>query len=166
LDYFELAFIIIPLLAPVAQALGIDLIWFGVMLAINMQTSFMHPPFGFSLYFLRSVAPTRAYKDRVTGQTIQPITSGQIYMGAIPFLVIQLAMVVAVICFPQMVMHYKSGVTAMDPSEVRLNVPMPGAEGSGGAVPSFGAPVTAPSFGSAPVAAPSFGAGDGAAPQP
>ena len=57
LDFFELAFIIIPLLGPVAEKLGIDLIWFGVILGVNMQTSFMHPPFGFALFYLRSVAP-------------------------------------------------------------------------------------------------------------
>ncbi|MDB6453722.1 TRAP transporter large permease [Falsirhodobacter sp. 20TX0035] len=159
LDYFELAFIIIPLLAPVAEAMGIDLIWFGVMLAINMQTSFMHPPFGFSLYFLRSVAPTRAYRDKVTGVTIQPVTSGQIYMGAIPFLVIQLAMVVLVLAFPQLVTHYKSGAAAVDPATIQLNVPMPGAVNPYGAAPapSFGAPAgPAPTF--APPAPPSFGA--------
>jgi tripartite ATP-independent transporter DctM subunit len=171
LDYFELAFIIIPLLAPVAEALGIDLIWFGVMLAINMQTSFMHPPFGFSLFYLRSVAPSRAYKDRVTGATIQPVTSGQIYMGALPFLGIQLVMVLLVMFFPQLVTHYKSSAAAVDPASIRLNVPMPGAGGEnpfgtpaapfgGPAAPSFGAP--APSFGApaapAAPAAPSFGA--------
>ncbi len=175
LDYFELAFIIIPLLAPVADALGIDLIWFGVMLAVNMQTSFMHPPFGFSLFFLRSVAPSRAYKDRVTGQTIQPVTSGQIYMGAIPYLVIQLIMVAIIITFPGTVMHYKSGHKQADPNNVHINVPMPGAGGGadpfanpfaqpGGGAPSFGAPAApgaapetppAPGFGGP---APSFGA--------
>ncbi|MBB3312489.1 tripartite ATP-independent transporter DctM subunit [Rhizobium sp. BK196] len=144
LDYFELAFIIIPLLAPVADSLGIDLIWFGVMLAINMQTSFMHPPFGFSLFYLRSVAPTRAYKDRITGTTIQPVTSGQIYMGALPYLGIQLAMVIVVIAFPQLVTHYKSGRVVVDPSTIELNVPMPG---EGGANP-FGAP--AAPFGAEP----------------
>ncbi|MBB3594072.1 tripartite ATP-independent transporter DctM subunit [Rhizobium sp. BK529] len=170
LDYFELAFIIIPLLAPVADSLGIDLIWFGVMLAINMQTSFMHPPFGFSLFYLRSVAPTRAYKDRVTGTTIQPVTSGQIYMGALPYLGIQLATVIVVIAFPQLVTHYKSGRVAVDPSTIELNVPMPGEDGAnpfgtpaapfgaeptGGetAPPAFDAP--APDFGSP---TPSFGA--------
>src|SRR5207248_4210892 len=56
LDFFELAFIVIPLLGPAADKLGIDLIWFGVMLGVNMQTSFMHPPFGFALFYLRSVA--------------------------------------------------------------------------------------------------------------
>lgn len=130
LDYFELAFIIIPLLAPVADSLGIDLIWFGVMLAINMQTSFMHPPFGFSLFYLRSVAPARAYRDRVTGETIQPITSGQIYMGALPYLAIQLAMVAIVIMFPGLVTHYKSDAIAVDPSTIELEVPMPGDAGA------------------------------------
>ena len=57
LDYFEIAFIIIPLLAPVAQKMGIDLIWFGVLIGVNMQISFMHPPFCFALFYLRSVAP-------------------------------------------------------------------------------------------------------------
>ena len=57
LDFFEIAFIIVPLLAPVAAKLGIDLIWFGVLLCVNMQTSFMHPPFGFALFYLRGIAP-------------------------------------------------------------------------------------------------------------
>lgn len=139
LDYFELAFIIIPLLAPVAESLGIDLIWFGVMLAINMQTSFMHPPFGFSLFYLRSVAPARAYRDKVTGETIQPVTSGQIYKGALPFLGIQLAMVMLVMSFPGLVTHYKAGQVEVDPSEIQLDVPMPGDAGSN----PFGTP-TAP----------------------
>ena len=85
LDFFELAFIIVPLLAPVADKLGIDLIWFGVLLGVNMQTSFMHPPFGFALFYLRSVAPARDYLDKVTGATIAPVTTGQIYWGAVPF---------------------------------------------------------------------------------
>jgi len=159
LDYFELAFIIVPLLAPVADSLGIDLIWFGVMLAINMQTSFMHPPFGFSLFYLRSVAPTRAYKDRITGATIQPVTSGQIYMGALPFLFIQLAMVAIVIIFPGLVTHYKGTAAAVDPNSIQINVPMPGVDGAnpfGAPSAPFGAPNegTTPSFGSPP---PSFG---------
>src|SRR5690606_7585478 len=89
LDYFELAFIIIPLLVPAAETLGIDLIWLGVMLSVNMQTSFMHPPFGFALFFLRSVAPRETYIDKVTGKTMEPVTTGQIYWGAVPFVVIQ-----------------------------------------------------------------------------
>lgn len=103
LDYFELSFIIVPLLGPVAHAMGIDLIWFGVILAMNMQTSFMHPPFGFALFFLRSVAPDKPYVDRVTRQTIAPVTTMQIYKGAIPFLCIQLVMVGSLIAFPTLV---------------------------------------------------------------
>jgi TRAP-type mannitol/chloroaromatic compound transport system permease large subunit len=105
LDFFELAFIIVPLLAPVAQALGIDLIWFGVILAVNMQTSFMHPPFGFALFYLRSVAPRASYVDKVTKRTMPPVTSGQIYWGAVPFVAIQLLMVSLLIAFPQLVRH-------------------------------------------------------------
>jgi tripartite ATP-independent transporter DctM subunit len=90
LDYFEIAFIMVPLLAPVAQKLGIDLVWFGVLLAVNMQTSFLHPPFGFALFYLRSVAPPS-------------VRTTQIYWGAIPFVAIQLLMVAIVIAFPRIV---------------------------------------------------------------
>ena len=105
LDFFELAFIVVPLLAPVAQTLGIDLIWFGVILAVNMQTSFMHPPFGFALFYLRSVAPRTSYTDKVTGRTMPPVTSGQIYWGAVPYVVIQCLMVALLIAFPGLVGH-------------------------------------------------------------
>ena len=103
LDFFELSFIIVPLLAPVADKLGVDLVWFGVLLAINMQTSFMHPPFGFALFYLRSVAPDKEYTDKVTRQRIAPVTTTQIYLGSIPFLCIQLMMVGLVIAFPGIV---------------------------------------------------------------
>ncbi len=103
LDFFELSFIIVPLLGPVADKLGIDLIWFGVLLAVNMQTSFMHPPFGFALFYLRSVAPLADYKDRITGKLTAKVTTGQIYWGAVPFVVIQLIMVGLVIAFPNLV---------------------------------------------------------------
>jgi TRAP-type mannitol/chloroaromatic compound transport system permease large subunit len=103
LDFFELAFIVVPVLAPIADKMGIDLIWFGVLLAVNMQTSFMHPPFGFALFYLRSVAPDKPYVDHVTGKTMDPVTTMQIYKGAIPFLIIQLFMVAILIAFPGMV---------------------------------------------------------------
>ena len=103
LDYFELSFIVVPLLAPVAHKMGIDLIWFGVLLAMTMQTSFMHPPFGFALFFLRSVAPDKPYVDRVTRKVMEPVTTMQIYKGAIPFLFIQLFMVGVMIAFPNLV---------------------------------------------------------------
>jgi len=107
LDFFELSFIVVPLLGPVAEKLGIDLIWFGVLLAVNMQTSFMHPPFGFALFYLRSVAPAQPYKDAHSGKMTEPVTTGQIYWGAIPFVVIQLIMVALIIAFPQLVAYDK-----------------------------------------------------------
>ena len=103
LDFFELAFIVVPLLAPVADKLGIDLIWLGILLSVNMQTSFMHPPFGAALFFLRSVAPKQAYADAVTGKRMPPVTWGDIYIGSIPFVVIQLVMVALIIIFPTIV---------------------------------------------------------------
>jgi tripartite ATP-independent transporter DctM subunit len=90
LDFFEIAFIIVPLLAPVAHKLGIDLVWFGVLLGINMQTSFMHPPFGFALFYLRSVAP-------------KEVRTSDIYWGAIPFVLVQIVMVILVLVFPGLV---------------------------------------------------------------
>jgi len=103
LDFFELAFIVVPLLGPVAEKLGIDLVWFGVLLAVNMQTSFMHPPFGFALFYLRSVAPHEDYVDRITKKPVAKVTTGQIYWGAVPFVVIQVIMVGLIIAFPQLV---------------------------------------------------------------
>ena len=128
------------------------------MLAMNMQTSFMHPPFGFSLFYLRSVAPSRAYRDKVTGETIQPVTSGQIYLGSIPFLLIQLVMVAVIITFPGLVTHYKGNRIQADPASIQINVPMPGADETNpfGTVPApFGAPSAEPS--ADPLPAPSFG---------
>jgi len=90
LDFFEIAFIIVPLLAPVAHKLGIDLVWFGVLLGVNMQTSFLHPPFGFALFYLRSVAP-------------KAIRTSDIYWGAIPFVVVQVLMVILILTFPGLV---------------------------------------------------------------
>ena len=123
LDFFELAFIVIPLLGPAAEHLGIDLIWFGVILGVNMQTSFMHPPFGFALFYLRSVAPKESFLDRVTGKRTDPVTTGQIYWGAVPFVVIQVIMVLLVIAFPAMVMHYKRGMSTIDPNTIKIDIP-------------------------------------------
>jgi tripartite ATP-independent transporter DctM subunit len=138
LDFFELAFIIVPLLAPVADKLGIDLIWFGVLLAINMQTSFMHPPFGFALFYLRGVAPARAYLDKITGQSIAPVTTGQIYWGAVPFVVIQVIMVAIVIAFPGLVTGNLKRST-VDPASIELQLPPSDYEEST-PPPDFGAP--------------------------
>jgi tripartite ATP-independent transporter DctM subunit len=124
LDFFELAFIIVPLLGPVADKLGIDLIWFGVLLGVNMQTSFMHPPFGFALFYLRSVAPAREYVDKITNKPTAPITTGQIYWGAVPFVIIQVIMVAIVIAFPRLVTGNIEKL-AVDPSKVQIIVPTP-----------------------------------------
>ncbi len=123
LDFFELAFIIVPLLGPVAEKLGIDLIWFGVLLGVNMQTSFMHPPFGYALFYLRSVAPSEEYTDRVTGKRMAPLTTGQIYWGIIPFVVIQIIMVGIIIGFPQMVLGSLDKGTGINPNTVHFEAP-------------------------------------------
>jgi tripartite ATP-independent transporter DctM subunit len=123
LDFFELAFIVVPLLAPVADKLGIDLIWFGVLLGVNMQTSFMHPPFGFALFYLRSVAPARDFPDRVTGATIAKVTTGQIYWGAAPFVLIQLLMVAAVIAFPELVTWGLDAGPEADLGDIDIPIP-------------------------------------------
>ncbi len=110
LDYFELSFIVVPLLGPVAEKLGIDLIWFGVLLGVNMQTSFLHPPFGFALFFLRSVAPAS-------------VKTSDIYWGAIPFVCVQILMVMLVILFPQMVTVGMDKAQAVDINSVEIVLP-------------------------------------------
>ena len=110
LDFFELAFILVPLVGPVADKLGIDLIWFGVLLSVNMQTSFMHPPFGFALFYLRSVAP-------------KEVKTSDIYWGAVPFVGIQVLMVALIIAFPALI----SVATKTDMKEqIELNIDMSG----------------------------------------
>src|SRR4051812_19341109 len=130
LDFFEIAFIIVPLLAPVAAKLGIDLIWFGVLLCVNMQTSFMHPPFGFALFYLRSIAP-------------KEIKSSAIYWGAIPWVVLQVIMVAIVIFWPGLVTAFLDKGNNVDPSKVRIEIPASDYEKKGEeetAPPDFGAP--------------------------
>ncbi|QEL63961.1 C4-dicarboxylate transport system permease, large subunit [Oryzomicrobium terrae] len=115
LDFFELAFIVVPLLGPVAEKLGIDLIWFGVLLGVNMQTSFMHPPFGFALFYLRSVAP-------------KSVKTTDIYWGAVPFVLIQIIMVALIIVFPNIASYgeghdvFHSKQTEEAPLELQLNL--------------------------------------------
>ena len=108
LDFFEIAFIVVPLVGPIAYKLGIDPIWFGVMLAVNMQTAFMHPPFGFALFYLKSVAPAA-------------VRTTDIYWGAIPFLLIQLVMVAVVLGFPQIVLR-DPPPDASSVDEIRIDV--------------------------------------------
>ena len=123
LDYFELAFIIVPLLAPVADKLGIDLIWFGVLLAVNMQTSFLHPPFGFALFFLRSVASEK-------------VKTASIYWGAVPFVIIQLIMVGLIIAFPGLVSYGDAGAKPAEQQELNLDDLLHGGSGAAPATDS------------------------------
>ncbi|MFM9902192.1 MAG: TRAP transporter large permease subunit [Polaromonas sp.] len=122
LDFFELSFIVVPLLAPVAEKLGIDLIWFGVLLAVNMQTSFMHPPFGFALFYLRSVAPAKEYTDKISKKLIAPVTTMQIYWGAVPFVLIQIIMVGLIIAFPGIVSSGLDKKEVYDLDKVRIEM--------------------------------------------
>ncbi|GAB3191445.1 TRAP transporter large permease [Hydrogenophaga aquatica] len=118
IDFFEIAFIVIPLLAPVADKLGIDLIWFGVIIAMNLQTSFLTPPFGFALFYLRSVAARNDYTDQVTKQRIPAVTTTQIYKGSIAFIVLQLIMVAVVITNPGLVTGNIQKAQSVDESQV------------------------------------------------
>lgn len=112
LDFFEIVFIVVPLLAPVAAKLDINLVWFGVLLCVNLQTSFMHPPFGFALFYLRGVAP-------------KEVLTKDIYWGAIPWVCMQLILVAIVIFWPESVTYWLDAGTGVDPDSVRIEVPMP-----------------------------------------
>ena len=154
LDFFELAFIIVPLLGPVADKMGIDLIWFGVLLAINMQTSFMHPPFGFALFYLRSVAPHGTYVDKATGEKMQGIKTSQIYWGAVPFVCIQVIMVAITIMFPGIVLRYRDTTPPPAPAQISvpaggddLALPPLGGSGSGGSSEGSDNPLGLPPLG-------------------
>jgi GntP family gluconate:H+ symporter len=131
LDFFELSFIVVPLIGPVAEKLGIDLIWFGVLLGVNMQTSFMHPPFGFALFYLRSVAPDKEYIDKLTKKTVAPVTTMQIYWGAVPFVLIQVLMVGAIIAFPGIVSRDVEEKVDLDKVKIEMPADMPGGAAPG-----------------------------------
>lgn len=127
IDFFEIAFIVIPMLVPVAEKLLPELmpgvpvdavmVWFGVIIAMNLQTSFLTPPFGFALFYLRSVAPKADYKDRITGETIPAVTTPQIYKGSIAFIVLQLIMVGLIVAMPSLVVSGLTEQTQVDPNQ-------------------------------------------------
>ena len=121
LDFFEIAFIILPLLGPVADKMGIDLIWFGVMICVNMQTSFMHPPFGFALFYLRGISDT-LFKNKALPARVE---SRDIYLGSIPFIVLQLVLVAIVIAFPQTVTALLDKPIEVDLDKVEIPMPDP-----------------------------------------
>src|SRR5918994_650452 len=122
LDFFEIAFIVVPMLVPVAKALDVNLVWFGVLLCVNIQTSFMHPPFGFALFYLRGIAP-------------KEVKSSDIYWGSIPWIVLQLILVGIVIAWPDSVTYWLGGGAEVDPAEVQRkldNLLSPGLDQPGG----------------------------------
>ncbi|HBI83564.1 TRAP transporter large permease subunit [Orrella sp. NBD-18] len=119
LDFFEIAFIILPMLAPVANKLGIDMIWFGVLLCVNMQTSFMHPPFGFALFYLRSSADS-LFK---AGSLPAKVLSRDIYLGSIPWVILQLMLVLIVIFFPQTVTVFLDKKVEIDVNTIKIELP-------------------------------------------
>lgn len=141
LDFFEIAFIIVPLLVPAANALGIDLVWFGVMICANMQTSFMHPPFGFALFYLRGIVSRKVVATR------------DIYMGAIPWLFLQLALVAILIFWPGLVTYFLDSGRKLDIDNIQIQIPTAPDAGNNGlgqppafdlnAPPSFGEPAPA-----------------------
>lgn len=131
LDFFEIAFVIVPLLVGPAETLGIDLIWLGIILGINLQTSFLTPPFGFALFYLRSISPKEAWDDEVTGERIEGIKTTQIYKGVLPYIVIQFVAIMIVIFFPQMVTHYRGDVQEINIDDVQIDFGNGGGLGGG-----------------------------------
>ena len=118
LDFFEIVFIVVPLLIPTALALDIDLVWLGVLLCVNMQTAFMHPPFGFALFYLRGIAPPE-------------VKSRDIYLGSIPWIGLQLILVALIIAFPGIVDGFITEDVKLDDAAVSQQLdalPMPGLE--------------------------------------
>ncbi len=118
IDFFEIAFIVIPLLAPVAEKLDINLIWFGIIIAMNLQTSFLTPPFGFALFYLRSVAARNDYTDEITGKRIPAVTTAQIYKGSIAFIILQVIMVAVILINPAIVTGNLDKAVVVDESAV------------------------------------------------
>lgn len=118
IDFFEIAFIVIPMLAPVAEKMGIDLIWFGILLAMNLQTSFLTPPFGFALFYLRSVAARSDYTDRVTNKLIPAVTTGQIWKGSVAFIVLQVLVVGVLLFKPELVTGSIEKVKKVDDAQI------------------------------------------------
>ena len=154
IDFFEIAFIVIPLLAPVAEKIlpglipGMTpdqaMIWFGVIIAMNLQTSFLTPPFGFALFYLRSVAAKFDYKDRVTGKTIAAVKTTEIYKGSIAFILLQLTMLVAIMVFPNLVTGGIEKVETLSADQIMEQLQMPGTE-EPAAEPAADAPADAAS---------------------
>ncbi len=165
IDFFEIAFIVIPILAPVAEKIlpellpagtppEMTLIWFGVVIAMNLQTSFLTPPFGFALFYLRSVAAKKDYKDRVTGASIPAVSTAQIYKGSIAFIVLQIVMVAAVITFPTLVTGGIEQAATIDADKALEQLQMQDTGSRTDPMEGFGQPASGAQPGAAAPAAP------------
>ena len=160
IDFFEIAFIVIPILVPVAEKIlpgmfppgtptDAIMVWFGVIIAMNLQTSFLTPPFGFALFYLRSVAARSDYKDRVTGENIPAVTTAQIYKGSIAFICLQVIMVGVIIAFPGLVTGGIGNTTTIDADKALESMGLPQREERGAPTMDSGA-APAEGGGSAP----------------
>ncbi|MCB1954663.1 MAG: TRAP transporter large permease subunit [Rhodocyclaceae bacterium] len=123
IDFFEIAFILLPLVAPVAQKLGIDMVWFLVLVGMNMQSSFLTPPFGFALFYLRSVAPVRRYQDTATGRMLDGVATTQIYRGVLPFIGLQMVALAITAFFPSLVTAPLGREAPVDLQSIQIEVP-------------------------------------------
>ena len=144
IDFFEIAFILLPLLLPVLKEMDINLVWFGVIIAMNLQTSFLTPPFGFALFYLRSVAPKTDYIDKVSNKRIAAFMTGDIYRGSIAFVVLQLIMVGAIILKPEIVLYGLGEQKKLDVDSVNLNITPMDDEETPEPPPGFGPASSAP----------------------
>ncbi|MCB1915768.1 MAG: TRAP transporter large permease subunit, partial [Rhodocyclaceae bacterium] len=146
IDFFDMAFIRLPLFAPVAEKLGIVMVWVLVLIGMNMQTSFLTPPFGFALFYLRSVAPVKAYDDAVTGKRIEGVKTVQIYRGVIAFIVIQVIGLGLVLTYPQLVSGNLDEKKKVDLDTIEINVESFDSGGYGASPfdSGYGAPVQIP----------------------
>jgi GntP family gluconate:H+ symporter len=142
LDFFEIAFILLPLLLPVLKEMDINLIWFGVMLAMNLQTSFLTPPFGFALFYLRSVAPKTDYIDKITRRRVGAMKTSDIYRGSMSFVALQVIMVAVVLWKPDLVLMGLGEQQKLDVENVNINITVPETEEE--PPPTFGMPASAP----------------------
>jgi TRAP-type mannitol/chloroaromatic compound transport system permease large subunit len=140
IDFFEIAFILIPLIVAPAQVLGIDLVFLGVLLGMNLQTSFLTPPFGFALFYLRSVAAKEDYVDKVTGKPVKGMATTTIYKGAAPFIGVQVVAVLIIYFFPNLVLHYKGTQVKLDAAETQQRLDQMLAPPGGGGGGMFGGP--------------------------
>jgi GntP family gluconate:H+ symporter len=142
LDFFEIAFILLPLLLPVLKEMDINLIWFGVMLAMNLQTSFLTPPFGFALFYLRSVAPKTDYLDKITRRRVAAMNTSDIYRGSMSFVALQVIMVAVLLWKPELVLMGLGEQKKLDVENVNINITVPEAEEE--PPPTFGLPASGP----------------------